>query len=39
MGDILTGAVRFEAQTRGEDVRKVAFSFNGKRLLTKTRPP
>ncbi len=37
--EILTGGVRFEAEVRGEAVRKVAFSLNDKPLLTKTRPP
>ncbi len=38
-GEILTGAIRFEADVRGDAVRKVAFSLNDKALLTKTRPP
>jgi GWxTD domain-containing protein len=36
---LLVGKVRFEAQTRGDEVAAVAFSLDGRTLLTKRRPP
>jgi len=37
--ELLTGKVRFEAVTRGPGVEAVAFSLDGKRVLTKRREP
>jgi len=37
--ELLTGKVRFEAVTRGAGVAAVAFSLDGKRVLTKRREP
>ena len=36
---VLTGSVRFEALAQGEGIHKVGFLLDGKKLLTKTRPP
>lgn len=43
-GALLTGAVRFQAQVDGapeaaQEVRRVAFSLDGKPLLARTKPP
>ncbi|MEM9294011.1 MAG: VWA domain-containing protein [Acidobacteriota bacterium] len=37
--DLLTGFVRFDTLAVGTDITKVTFSLDGKRLLTKNRPP
>ena len=36
---LLTGRVRVEAQALGEGIAKVTFVLNGRRLMSKTRPP
>ncbi|MCZ7649873.1 MAG: VWA domain-containing protein [Thermoanaerobaculia bacterium] len=38
-GDMLAGMVRFDTLVTGDDVAQVAFSLDGRPLLTKTRPP
>jgi Ca-activated chloride channel homolog len=38
-GETATGGVRVEARVTGEAIRKVAFTLDGKALLTKTHPP
>ncbi|MCH9649225.1 MAG: VWA domain-containing protein [Deltaproteobacteria bacterium] len=38
--DVLsTGRVRVEAMTRGENIARVRFDLNGKRIFSKSRPP
>jgi Ca-activated chloride channel homolog len=38
-GALLAGNVRFEAQVDGGQIERVAFSLDGKPLLTRNRPP
>lgn len=38
-GELLTGAVRVDAEVRGEAVERVSFQLDGEPLLVKTRPP
>ncbi len=37
--DLLTGMVRFDTLAVGDDIERVAFSLDGKRLMVKNRPP
>ncbi|MEO1085891.1 MAG: VWA domain-containing protein, partial [Acidobacteriota bacterium] len=36
---LMVGKLRVEARTRGEDIAKVAFELNDKRVMAKKRPP
>jgi Ca-activated chloride channel family protein len=38
-GELVTGRVRLEARTTGEGIARVAFSLDGRAMLTKSRPP
>ncbi len=38
-GELRTGRLRIEAATTGEGIARVAFSLNGKPILSKARPP
>ncbi|HSM12467.1 MAG TPA: VWA domain-containing protein, partial [Thermoanaerobaculia bacterium] len=38
-GLLLTGKVRFDAQVRGEQITRLAFELDGRRVLTRGRPP
>ena len=37
--DLLTGFVRFDTLAVGNEIQKVTFSLDGRRLMTKNRPP
>lgn len=38
-GALLTGKVRFDADVRGEEISRLAFELDGRRVLTRGRPP
>ena len=38
-GGLHTGRLRVEARTTGDDIAAVAFELNGRRLMSKRRPP